>query len=206
MNACMEENVMKAMRAICLFLAVIAASPALAWYWGHPTYTPRTTCWADQCWNDAMANCVSDMQATHPHSYYFQRYGTRPRRWTHVCFTTLTRACHRHGTDVLTCSGDSAGGAFPSPTTGYRSAATTTVPPVTSGSFVGQYQFVGRVTYNDCGIWEYSEGTYIPVPFEVYYDDGYGDLAGTMGKLQYDAQGQVGNYQWSMIGQQCDLY
>src|SRR5215475_8354824 len=145
---------MKAMRAICLFLAVVAASPALAWYWGHPTYTPRTTCWADACWNDAMASCVSDVQAAHPHSYYFARYGTPPRRWTHVCFTTLTRACHRHGTDVLQCNAgvgptDSSGGAFPSPTT---TTTTTTLPPPAASSFVGQYQFVGQVTYNDCGL------------------------------------------------------
>src|SRR5262249_15897944 len=155
-----------------------------------------------QCWNDAMASCVSDMQAAHPHSYYFQRYGTPPRRWTHVCFTALTRACHRHGTDVLQCNAgvgptDSSGAAFPSPTTTTYPPAPTTVPP--SSSFVGQYQFVGQVTYNDCGLWEFSVGTYLPVPFEVDYDDGYGDLVGLMGKLQYDAQGQVGNYQWSMI-------
>src|SRR5215475_4297065 len=100
----MHGGVMKAMRAICFFLAVLAASPALAWYWGHPPTTPRATCWADPCWNDAMAGCVSDMQEAHPRSYYFQRYGTPPRRWTRRCFSALTRACHRQGTDVLQCN------------------------------------------------------------------------------------------------------
>jgi hypothetical protein len=189
-------------------VAMLSAHAAFAYgpFVGHHTYTPRTTCWNHPCWDDSMSSCTDDMATAHPHSYYFQHYGTPPQRWTHKCFTRLTQSCHRNGTDVLKCNagvgpGDSAGGAFPSTT----STTTTTLPP--QYSFVGQYQFVGQVTYNDC----YDEpqfpvGSYLPMPFGVTYDDGYGDLAGTIGKEFWNAQGQVGGSQWSFAGQQCDSY
>jgi hypothetical protein len=71
-------------------------------------------------------------------------------------------------------------------------------------SFVGQYQFIGQVSSNDCGDGQFNPGSYIPIPFEVDTDDGNGNLYGTIGKLGYQAQGQVDYTQWSMAGQQCD--
>src|SRR5262245_59788073 len=109
----MEDAMKLLRRLLCpLLLAALWAAPAGAWSWGHPTYTPRTQCWQHPCWNDAMDTCIIDLQASHPGSYYARRYGPA-RRWSHRCFSILTRSCHRRGTDVLTCNGgDSAGGAF----------------------------------------------------------------------------------------------
>ena len=76
------------------------------------------------------------------------------------------------------------------------------MPPI-AGSFVGDYQFVGKLTWDECGL-AYT-GSYVQVPFTVEVQEG-DFLLGILSSRQYDASGQVNDLTWGFHAHQCDLY
>lgn len=178
-----------------LIVALVVMSTAALAH-SRMTHT-RFECISDDCFVPAVQNCADNLVLVQSKRRALK---VAMRR----CSRQIVRQCRRFG-HMPTCDDtqappDSVGGAFPT--------TTTTLPPPppspSDSSFVGEYKFVGKVTYDSCGQYPYFEGSYIPIPFVIQVQSG-DYLIGTFGKVEYDGSGFIGDTQWSYGAQQCDL-